>query len=167
MKHGSGTAKHRPPLVDWSRDPVLCLPRLVFGAALPRVVSVLAVVAALGVARESVAHWLPPAALIAEIEKPANRVRFGITGVTRDPNMPRLLYVRAGHEWEQVPAQERREAAEQWLHLWRGGVPQGIVAVLDDATGRSLVKFDARGRAQLTGANGVRPTAAAEVIEGR
>lgn len=137
------------------------------GGVFQQFVRVVAVAAALGLETVAAAHWLPPAALIAEIEKPANSTRFGITAVTRDTGVARLLYVRVGPQWEQVPAQERREAAEQWLHLWRGGVPQGIVAVLDDATGRSLVKFDARGRAQLTDPNGVRPTARAEAVEGR
>lgn len=123
--------------------------------------------APLVLASGAAAHWLAPEALIAKLQEPANRERFGITQVTRDPKLPRLLFVRVGPQWERVPAAERREAAEQWFHLWRGGIAQGIVAVLDDATGRSLVNFDANGRAQLTGAPGAPPTAQAPSTEGR
>lgn len=55
--------------------------------------------------------------------------------------------IRVGPQWFEKTAADRRAAAERWWQQWRHAVPQGIVAILDEATGQSLVSFDARGRA--------------------
>jgi hypothetical protein len=66
-----------------------------------------------------------------------------------------------GPGWLALPAAERRAAAEQWLQGWRHAVPQGIVAVVDAASGRARVNFDAHGHARVEDAAGPtpRPTA--------
>lgn len=98
------------------------------------------------------AHWVQPEQVIAQLRVPALRQAFGITEVTRHPDLPRMLVIRVGPRWTEVAAPQRRAAAERWRHLWRHSVPQGILAILDAATDRSLINFDAEGRAMLRGA---------------
>jgi hypothetical protein len=104
------------------------------------------------------AHWLRPEQVIAELQDGALRKAYGITEVARHPNMPRLLVVRVGPGWAQLDPSKRRVAAEKWMARWRHVVPQGIIAILENGTDRSLVNFDAQGRAVLTdGKDGVSP----------
>ena len=95
------------------------------------------------------AHWAKPEEVIAVLQAPAVRERFGITQVSRDAKLPRLLLIRVDARWDSVAAEQRRQSAEEWEHLWRSSVAQGIVAVVDDATGKTRLSFDAHGRARL------------------
>ncbi len=93
------------------------------------------------------AHRLKPEQVVAQLQADHVRRAYAITSVTRDSALPRLLVIRVGRGWQDVP---RRDAvAEQWLRLWREAVHDGIVAVLDDASDQPLVNFDARGNAVL------------------
>jgi hypothetical protein len=95
------------------------------------------------------AHSVDPDSVVRELRAPAVRERFDVTAVARHADLPRLLVIRVGTGWHRVAAGSRREAAETWLARWRHATPQGIVAILDDASGRSLVNFDVGGRALL------------------
>jgi len=96
------------------------------------------------------AHRLAAEEVLTELRAPAYRERFDVIRVDRLPGLERLLVVRVGSGWRRAAPAARREAAESWWVRWRHAVPQGIVAVLDAATDRSLVNFDAQGRAALT-----------------
>ena len=118
---------------------------------------VVGIVVLAGMAPGARAHQLQPGHVISEIRSsPANDV-FGIREVTRDPRLPRLLVIRVGPRWTTVPASERRSVAERWMAHWRETVAQGIVAIVDAATDRSLVNFDAEGRARLTDVPDITP----------
>ncbi|HEX2484244.1 MAG TPA: hypothetical protein VHQ66_03015 [Myxococcota bacterium] len=94
------------------------------------------------------AHRVAPEEVMGQITEPASRARLGVVGAERDPRLPRLLIVRVGERWLTLDAALRRETAETWRERWRHVVAGGVVAVTD-AEGRSLVSFDAAGRAQL------------------
>jgi hypothetical protein len=96
------------------------------------------------------AHWLAADDVMRELRAPVNRERFDVTRVDRHAGLDRLLVIRVGPGWRRAAPAARREAAEFWLARWRHAVPQGIVAVLDTSTDKSLVNFDAKGRATLT-----------------
>lgn len=96
------------------------------------------------------AHWQTPEQVIAELRAVALRDAYGITEVTRHPDLPRLLVIRVGPRWSEVDPSKRRAAAEKWMARWRHAVPQGIIAILENGTDRSLVNFDTEGRAVLT-----------------
>jgi len=98
----------------------------------------------------AVAHWLAAEDVVTELRDPAYRERFGVTRVDRHPDLERLLVIRVGPGWQRVAPATRRQTAESWLARWQLAVPQGIVAVLDAASDRSLVNFDPGGRATLT-----------------
>lgn len=95
------------------------------------------------------AHWIGPEQVIAELRTAAARETYGITEVTRHPNLPRLLVLRVGPRWSELEPSKRRAAAEKWMERWRHSVPQGIIAILEDGTDRSLVNFDVQNRAAL------------------
>ena len=95
----------------------------------------------------SAAHWDRPETVIAQLRAPELRQAFGITATERAADLARLLVIRVGPQWFQKPADARRTAAERWWQQWRHAVPQGIVAILDESSGQSLVSFDAHGRA--------------------
>ncbi len=95
------------------------------------------------------AHTLPPETFMAWLRTPAVRDAFGIEDVTRDPGLPRLLVIRVGAGWDLAEATRRQQMAEAWQRDWRHIVPQGIVAILDQKTDRSLVQFDPEGHARL------------------
>jgi hypothetical protein len=79
----------------------------------------------------------------------AARRQFGITAVERHADLPRLLVIRVGPEWGGAPIAIRLQAAEDWLSRWRHATPQGVVAIVDAASDRPLVNFDANGRATI------------------
>jgi hypothetical protein len=79
------------------------------------------------------------------------RSEIGIASAVRDPRLPRLLVVRVGPRWHELPGDRRQMLAETWCAGWRHAVPQGIVAVLDAATDRSVVHCGRDGTARLTG----------------
>ena len=93
-------------------------------------------------------HWVEPEEVVARLADPANRAAFGVLGAERDPRLSRLLVVRVGARWQALDPALRKEAAEEWHHLWRDATHAGVLAITD-AEGRSLVSFDAHGRAQL------------------
>ena len=110
---------------------------------------VAAVLLALLAAGSAAGHSLAPADVIAAIRSDPSWGAL-VTDVARDPREPRLLVVRAGRGWRDAPPARRLAAADAWRAHWRGAVPGGIVGVIDAATGRTLVNYDARGRARLT-----------------
>jgi len=96
------------------------------------------------------AHSISPDEIVARLRTPAAREAFGIEEVARLDGLPRLLLVRVGPRWLDVPVERRREAAEDWGRAWGQSVAQGIVAVVDVSSGDSLVNFDGRGHASLS-----------------
>jgi len=95
------------------------------------------------------AHTLAPEEIIAQLRTPATREAYGIVEVARLDGLPRLLLVRVGPRWREVPALQRQEVAENWVTTWRHSVPDGIVSIVDAGSGDSLVNFDALGHAHL------------------
>jgi hypothetical protein len=110
----------------------------------------LAVALLLGAPAASLAHWVSPDDVVAGLRDPATRRAFGVVDVSRDARLPRLLVVKVGPGWDGVDPELRRQAAEAWHELWREAAPAGVLAIVD-AGGRSLVGFDALGRARLSG----------------
>src|SRR5882757_9239397 len=106
-------------------------------------------IAALGVAlaalllaiSSAVAHTLAPDQIIGQLRLPAVREAYGVEDVARLDGLPRLLVVRVGRRWSEVPATQRQEIAENWTVTWRHSVPEGVVAILDAASGDSVVHF--------------------------
>jgi hypothetical protein len=94
------------------------------------------------------AHWLQPDDVLAELRSPALARSFDVQSVERNANLPRLLVMHVGPRWEAVDPALRQQSAERWFHLWRSASRLGILAIVD-ASGRSLVSFDAFGHAQL------------------
>jgi hypothetical protein len=95
------------------------------------------------------AHQMRAEQVVELLGTAAVREQFDIRSARRDPKLPRLLVIRVGPGWSALPPERRRAAAEEWLHLWTGDVPGGIVAVLDSASDAPLVNFDADGHAVL------------------
>jgi hypothetical protein len=118
---------------------------------LDRSASGLAAALALGIALAppARAHWLQPEQVIAEVKSAASRSRYGVADAVRSADQPRLLIVSVQPRWAELEAAERREVAERWRRHWRESVSAGIVAIVDAESGRSVVGFDASGRAQL------------------
>jgi len=96
------------------------------------------------------AHQMSPDDVIARLRTAAARAQYDVIAVERHAELPRLLLVRVGPRWRDVPAGRRREAAEDWRQGWRHSVPQGIVSIVDAADGHAVVNFDGRGNALLT-----------------
>jgi hypothetical protein len=99
-------------------------------------------------ATPAVAHWVLPEEVVAGLADPANRAAFDVLDASQDPRLSRLLVVRVGPRWQALDPALRRETAEAWQLLWRDATALGVLAITD-AEGRSLVSFDAAGRAQL------------------
>jgi hypothetical protein len=99
-----------------------------------------------GLAARAAAHWLPPAAVVAHLNSEAVRRQWGVERAERDAKAPRLLVVRVGGHWYEVPAAARKVEASQWLEDWRHNVAQGVVAVLDAESDRPVVQFGPGGR---------------------
>ena len=97
------------------------------------------------VAASAWAHTPSPDELVASLTAPGIRVAVGIERADRDPRNPRLLLVRVGPQWYALPAGTRAETAAEWYATWRRAVPQGVVAVLDAATDRVVVRFGRAG----------------------
>jgi hypothetical protein len=103
----------------------------------------------LGPAAPAGAHWLMPEQVLAELRSPAVRDAFGVVEAAPKADLPRLLVIRVDARWAKRPAAERRAAAERWDRRWHESVPQGIVAIVDETSGRSLVSYDAHRAARL------------------
>jgi hypothetical protein len=97
------------------------------------------------------AHWLPPEALVAELNGSIGRGR-GVARAERDRGNPRLLVIRVGEGWYALPARDRSEQAAGWLERWRHSVPHGLIAVLDAESDRAVVRFGPGAR--VTGVEG-------------
>jgi hypothetical protein len=95
------------------------------------------------------AHTVSADEVVAQLRAPALREAYGIVDVHRLDGLPRLLLVQVGERWRDVPAEQRRAAAEEWAVTWQHAVPQGIVSVVD-GEGDAVVNFDALGGARLT-----------------
>jgi hypothetical protein len=100
-------------------------------------------------AATAAAHGVQPADVVAQLQSAELRARFDIVGVAPNPKLPRLVLIRVGPKWHEVPEEQRIKAAEQWHHLWRDSTPGGIVAILDAVSDAPLVNFDAEGHATL------------------
>jgi hypothetical protein len=111
-----------------------------------------ALVAALvlqALATASGAHVVSPDEVVARLRAPAAREAYGIEEVSRLPGLPRLLLVRVGPRWREVPPDRRRAVAEDWARAWQHAVPQGVVSIVDAASGGAVVNFDGQGNAQV------------------
>jgi len=95
------------------------------------------------------AHTLSVSDVVAEIDGADGRV-IGVVSVARDAREARVLVVKMGPAWASASPQRRIAVVETWLAHWREAVAHGVLGVIDDATGATLVNFDARGRARLT-----------------
>lgn len=93
---------------------------------------------------------MPPEEILAQLRAPAAREAYDIEDAGRLENLPRLLLVRVGPRWHDVPAERRRALAEEWSRAWQHAVPQGIVSIVDASSGDAVVNFDALGHAHLT-----------------
>lgn len=119
-----------------------------------------AVLGALAVAAAMAsAHCLRPEEIVGGLAHDQQlRASVGVVGVRNDPKLPRLLIVSVRRDvWDAAPAAERIKLAEEWLDTWRHSVPEGIVAVLDATTEKSVVNFDAVGHAHLKPARVANP----------
>jgi len=101
-------------------------------------------------ATQAWAHSVAPEAVLAELRSDAAREELGIVEASRLDGAPRLLIVRVGARWHDLPAESRRRAAERWGRAWQHAVPQGVVSIVDATSGAAVVNFDALGRAQLS-----------------
>ena len=95
------------------------------------------------------AHTPSPDAIVARLGGETARRDAGVESAARDARLPRLLVVRVGPAWTALPAERRAALAAAWWQAWRHAVPQGVVAILDAATGRSVVSFAADGTPRI------------------
>jgi hypothetical protein len=87
------------------------------------------------------AHTPAPEDVVATIAEPAARVAAGVERAERDMRNPRVLLVRVGPDWFARPRDARAAAAAEWRDAWRRAVPDGVVAVLDGASDRAVVRW--------------------------
>lgn len=109
----------------------------------------LVVFALLGLATASLAHVVSAEEVVARLRTPAVRDAYGIEEVARMPGLPRLLLVRVGLRWREVPPERRRAVAEDWARTWQHSVPQGVVSIVDASSGDAVVNFDGQGNAHV------------------
>jgi len=102
----------------------------------------------LACAAGAAAHWPAPEEVIAEIRGAAGR-EAGVVEVARDAHTARLLVVRVGGRWSDQTPERQRALADDWLAHWREAVPDGLVGVVDAASGRPVINYDARGQARV------------------
>jgi hypothetical protein len=95
------------------------------------------------------AHTSTPEHAAAEIATGPLAAELGVTSAQPHPGLPRLLHIEVDARWGAAPAERRLRAAAEWRALWRESTPGGLIAVTD-ASGASLVGFDAQGRPNLT-----------------
>ena len=97
---------------------------------------------------EAAAHWPTADEIIAEISGTEGHA-VGVVEVRRDSSVARLLLVRVGDAWYALAPERRRALAETWRTHWREAVPDGLVGVVDAATSRPVINYDARGQARV------------------
>jgi hypothetical protein len=95
------------------------------------------------------AHTTSTASVISKIAADDMKQAVGVVSVATNPNLERLLVVRVSARWHEADEGLRRHLAQEWRHLWRDAISDGIVAVVDDDGGNSLVGYDLDGRATL------------------
>jgi len=97
------------------------------------------------------AHWLKPEEIIAGLnQNPVLHDSVGLVQARTQANLSRLLVVTVRRStWDQVPPEKRLSLAQDWYDTWRHNVDQGIVAIVDSKTEKSLVHFDGAGKAEL------------------
>ena len=98
------------------------------------------------VAGRAWAHSLAPDEVVASLDAPAARVAMGVERAAVDLRNPRVLLVRVGAGWFDLPPSARVTAAADWRSTWRAAVPQGIVAVLDAGTSQPVVRYGIAGQ---------------------
>ncbi len=103
----------------------------------------------LGLATSVRAHVIAPEDVVARLRAPAGREAYGIEEVSRLPGLPRLLLVRVGARWREVPIDRRRTVAEDWARSWEHSVPQGVLSIVDASSGDAVVNFDGQGNAHV------------------
>jgi hypothetical protein len=103
----------------------------------------------LGTAAGARAHTVSPDEIVAGLRAPSVHEAYDVEDVSRLEGLPRLLLVRVGPRWREVPAEQRRAIAENWARSWEHAVPQGIVSIVDARSGDAVVNFDALGNARL------------------
>ena len=103
----------------------------------------------LGTVAGARAHTVSPDEILARLRAPALREAYDVEDVSRLERLPRLLLVRVGPRWRDVPLEQRRAVAEDWARSWEHAVPQGIVSIVDARSGDAVVNFDALGNAHL------------------
>jgi hypothetical protein len=118
------------------------------------------VLAHLGAATCGLAHTVTAAQAISRIVSADVKESLGVVSANTDPKLERLLIIRVSDRWQDADVSLRREVAKQWHHLWQSAVPNGVVAVVDDVGGDSLVGYDPEGNASLRRlfADGDRPS---------
>lgn len=99
------------------------------------------------VTRIAHAHTVAPDEVVARLDGDAVRAEFDVVSAKRLDGLPRLLIVRVGPGWRDVPADRRRAAAQEWAAAWQHAVAQGVLSIVDAASGDTVVNFDALGRA--------------------
>lgn len=115
-----------------------------------RLAAVLGALLALGaVAGVAHAHTVTADEVVARLDGAAMRTAFDVVSAQRLDGLPRLLIVRVGPGWRDVPAEKRRAVAEEWAKAWQHAVAQGVLSIVDAANGATVVNFDALGRAHL------------------
>lgn len=107
------------------------------------------VIVQLSAAGSGYSHSVDSAQVVARVTSDATKESLGVVSATTDPNLERLLIIRVSARWQDVDATARREVARQWHHLWQSAVANGVVAVVDDVSGDSLVGYDGEGNATL------------------
>ena len=103
----------------------------------------------LGTVAGARAHTVSPDEILARLRAPALREAYDVEDVSRLERLPRLLLVRVGPRWRDVPLEQRRAVAEDWARSWEHAVPQGIVSIVDARSGDAVVNFDALGNAHV------------------
>jgi len=97
----------------------------------------------------ALAHSTTPEQVVARLSADDVARAFGLSGVAREPTLPRLLVIRVGPHWYELAPELRLNAAAEWMELWRTSVASGVVAIVDAASEQSVVGFDAAGRPHL------------------
>jgi hypothetical protein len=108
------------------------------------------------------AHTASAPTVIARISADDMKKAVDVVSVTTDPNLERLLIVHVGKRWHETDERLRRHVAEEWLHLWKDAVPNGIVGIVNESNGNSLVGFDVDGKATLREHGGSEADSAAD-----
>lgn len=92
-------------------------------------------------ARTAGAHTISPQEILDHLNDAKDREKTGVVRARNDPKLPRLLLVEVGERWYGIDRATRQRLAKEWLGLWRHSVATGVVSVLDEKSGESVVKY--------------------------